>query len=58
MGTWPEARAAKTERERREARQVKPGPPCPVCGGATSRALFEETGDARHPGCMPSEAPS
>lgn len=51
MSTWPEARAAKIERDRREARKLQPGPRCPVCQGVTSRRLFEATGDARHPCC-------
>lgn len=56
MATWPEARAAKAERDRRESSRLKPGPPCPVCKGPTSAALVEATGDARHPVCMPTHA--
>lgn len=58
MSTWPEARAAKQERDRREARRMKAGPLCPVCRQPTSARLVEATGEVRHPACMPNEEAS
>lgn len=56
MATWPEARAAKAERQRRERRFYTPdmrGPRCPVCGQATDKLMVELAGTPVHPTCEP-----
>lgn len=58
MPTWPEARAAKLNRQDREALEkrrrhnVRPGPLCPRCGLVTSLALIERGGPTTHPTCF------
>lgn len=52
-GTWPEARNAKAERQRRERRfytRDKLGKPCPGCRKPVPRAL-NEAGIWWHPTC-------
>lgn len=57
MTTWAEARAAKTERQRREQRFYTPdklGRPCPWCRLRLPQALLA-AGIQVHPTCGPSE---
>lgn len=52
--TWPEARAAKDERQRREQRYYTPdkrGPRCWVCKQWTDPVVSASTGEALHPTC-------
>lgn len=56
MTTWPEARAAKAERQRRERRfytRDRLGRPCPMCKLRMPVALLE-AGILVHPTCGPS----
>lgn len=56
MTTWPEARAAKAERQRRERRHYQPEHLGRLCAGGCGLKVVAAVGQAYHPTCGPDAA--